>query len=264
MQALQYSQFRYLLFAALGAFLLISSAEAVPTNYRRNTEESPSYLVKRAPVTHPSAAHATLTLFHGTAEQKHVDSIIKHGMKLSLTKKTGDFNSHEIGGLEGGAYFTDSLAAAAQFACFGSHTQSPATVHVLEFTWNPAGHHVHEFSGETAEWKNLMNANAHITGADVAKAKKIMLDNDMISGPMNAGPVDTKLTKDFWQYAIIKQKAIDTGLRHVHTHDHIQCKKVAKLSATGYLQGQKANPKFAHFVENLESTQTSCMDCIIM
>jgi hypothetical protein len=266
MQSLQYFHFRYLLFAALGVLLLISSAEAVPAHYRRNTEESSdapkSNLHKRAPVTHPSAAHA-ITLFHGTALQAHVDSIHQHGMQLSATRQVGDFNSNTVGGTAGGAYFTDSLAAAAQFACFGDHRSSPATVHVLEFTWNPAGLHVHEFTGETAEWRNLMTANSG-QHADKVAAAQLMHNNDMIAGPMNAGPADSKLTKDFWQYAIIKQHAIDTGLHYVTTHSNIQCHKVAKLSATGYMQGQKANPKFTPFVNNLESTKTSCLDCVIM
>lgn len=66
---------------------------------------------------------------------------------------------------------------------------------------------------------------------------------------------DADFTDGFWQYALIKQDAIDDGLVFIATHSNIQCSSVPKGNALEnrvYAQGQGGHPKFAERVAKLK------------
>jgi len=272
MRIIQHSFLKYLTLAGL-VLVLVSSSIALPTRPKAgaktralvaqrpavrqtakthptkpvscplNQSKAGSRLNKRdSPVIHPSGKN-TITLFHGTSPD-NARSIEDNGILLAKTKKSGDFHSLELGSNAGGMYFTDSLAAAAQFACYGvPRGKRPERVDVLEYSWTPGSFHIHEL--DTAGYENLMHVNAFIPGANKNEAKKIMKDSDMITGPMNVVGTDDLLTKDFWQYAIIKQEAV-SGLHRVTTHRNIICARVPQrtgLTSDIYRKGQKSPRK---------------------
>lgn len=68
---------------------------------------------------------------------------------------------------------------------------------------------------------------------------------------------DRDLTPEFWQYAIVKQKATD-GLMYQMTHE-VYCSHVGKkkaLTPKEYAEGQAENPQFQELVPKI--TSASC------
>jgi len=212
--------------------LLPAIVEAAPTPYPA------SELVKRAGVSHPSATHSMM-LFHGTATSAAANSMAHH-VDLSQTHVCGDLHHNAKHGSDGGAYFTDSLISAAQFACykdaFDPSLKLPTTVYVLAFKWTPGSHKVHEFK----DLKSLSEAQCAA--------------NDMISGPMWNPITDKHFTTDFWQYALVKQAAT-SGLAYVHTYQ-VHCKNVPignALTGAMYEDGQGGNGKFNSLASHLSA-----------
>jgi hypothetical protein len=98
-------------------------------------------------ITHPDAA-GTITLFHGTTAA-NAAALAAGAVNLALTRGTGDFNHRpgtraaltpflcnnlkltQYSEVPGGFYLTDSLIAAAQFACFGISGQRPVSTDVV-------------------------------------------------------------------------------------------------------------------------------------
>jgi len=233
------SPFKYML-AGLVVLLLLSSVEAAPMQKKSGTcllRPPQSKLRARSPVVHPSAKNA-ITLFHGTEKRANAINMAQ-GVNLSKTYDCGDFHDNQLHGSDGGAYFTDSVVAAAQFSCYkDAHdpTLVPATVHVLEFTWTPGSRKVYEFTDMRAF--SLAQCSTH----------------DMIAGPMGDPVTDKYLTPDFWQYALVKQSAT-TGLAYRRTYQ-VHCKNVRQkhgLTPELYMQGQGGNPKFQELVTQLTS-----------
>jgi len=231
------SLFKYLLSGSI--LLLLATVEAAPkpnTTHLVQTAE----LLKRAGVTHPSATHP-MTLFHGTDTSAAAASMAQH-VDLSKTHTCGDLHHNAKHGSDGGAYFTDSLIAAAQFSCYKDaydpHMKLPTTVYVLEFFWSPAGHSVFEFTEKDKYTLSEAQCSTH----------------DMISGPMWNPITDKDFTTDFWQYAIVRQAAIP-GLSYEHTYI-AHCKNVPKGNAlTGgmYESGQGGNSGFLSLANHLAS-----------
>ncbi|KAJ7504132.1 hypothetical protein B0H11DRAFT_2273342 [Mycena galericulata] len=204
-------------------------------------------LEARASVSHPSGT-GTISLFHG-ASSANANALASSKVDLSKTRKTGDFNHFPE--VPGGFYMSDSLIAAAQFACFGIPGQSPAAVDVLEFTWRGAGVNVHAFPGETADWTNfqIYNSNPNPvvnTNSPFAALAAGIYKSEMITGPLN-GPVDFDLTDSFQQYAVVSQEAADNNLTLEQHFKNILCKNIPKgneLTPGLYAQGQAGNAKF--------------------
>lgn len=67
---------------------------------------------------------------------------------------------------------------------------------------------------------------------------------------------DEDLTKDFWQYALIDQQAINAGLKKKTVYNNIICSQVPKgndLSSELYAEGQKTNANFEQRVHDLQT-----------
>ncbi|KAJ7892433.1 hypothetical protein B0H13DRAFT_1886776 [Mycena leptocephala] len=258
---------------------------------------TPDQLDQRAVVVHPSATNVA-TLFHGTSAAK-ADNIVASGIDLTVGVDTGDF-SHRPGkhssfllllcltsgtGVEvaGGFYLTDSVMVAAQFACYGTLNSRPASIDILracseylvfpfitevstyaEFGWNPAGAAVYEFPGETTDWTNfqLYNSNPNAAANPASPYYGLAMTiytNDMITGPLN-GPVDTFITDDAWQYAVVKQPVATNNLMYQQRYRGILCKNVPqgnRVNANLYAQGQAGNAGFATRVANLQNPNYS-------
>jgi len=233
--------FKYLS-AGLLVLLLVSSSEALPAGKPGATcaVRAPAQSLHKRALVHPSGKQA-LTLFHGTSNKEGAEAMA-HKVDLAKTHNCGDLH-HHTKGADGGAYFTDSVIAAAQYACHRDeyqHSPTPADAYVLEFTWTPGTSTVYEFHSV----KDLTDDKCH--------------ENDMITGPMRDDLVDVGLTREFWQYAIVKNGAL-VGLKYVKTYT-IPCNgasgenvpKADKLTSAMYEEGQKTNSGFSSFVTQLE------------
>ncbi|KAJ7735659.1 hypothetical protein DFH07DRAFT_967124 [Mycena maculata] len=204
-------------------------------------------LEERASVSHPSGT-GTVSLFHG-ASSANANALASSKVDLSKTRGTGDFNHRPE--VPGGFYMSDSLVAAAQFACFGIPGQKPAAVDVLQFKWSGAGVNVHQFPGETADWRNfqIYNSNPNPvvdTKSPFASLAAGIYKSAMITGPLN-GPVDFDLTDSFQQYAVVSQEAADNNLSFQQHFKNILCKNIPKgneVTPGLYAQGQAGNAKF--------------------
>jgi len=240
------SSFKYML-AGLVVLLLLSSVEALPTHKKPGsclirTPQSKSQH-KRSPVIHPSAKNAVI-LFHGTSKAGAATSMAHH-VDLLKTHSCGDLHHNKKHGSDGGAYFTDSVVAAAQYACFEhaydeKNVALPTTVDVLEFGWTPGNYKVYEF--KAGEILSAAQCGAH----------------DMVTGPMTNVDTDKFFTPTFWQYALVKQAAT-AGLAYRHTYK-IHCKHLrrgALLSDVDYTHGQGGNPGFQALVTKFTSA-SSC------
>jgi len=66
---------------------------------------------------------------------------------------------------------------------------------------------------------------------------------------------DVDLTKDFWQYAIVRQEIIDKHLKHTKKYQS-PCGNVVKektaLSSEQYAEGQASNPAFKSYVASFQ------------
>ncbi|KAJ7440240.1 hypothetical protein FB451DRAFT_1191696 [Mycena latifolia] len=217
-------------------------------------------LPARAPPDHPSANNA-ITLFHGTIPANAAE-IIADGINLALGTGSGDF--HHRPEVDGGFYLTDSIMVAAQFACYGKLSR-PDTVEILEFGWNPAGALVFEFPGQTADWESLQEYNnfpvgqVNVNSPFRAQAAAIYM-NDMITGPMDAGPADVLITPDAWQYAVVHQVVAKNNLHLQNDYKGILCKNVpqaARVDTNLYVQGQAGNAQFAGRLAKLQDPNYS-------
>lgn len=233
--------FKYLS-AGFVVLLLVSSGEALPKGKPGATcaVRPPARSLHKRALVHPSGKEA-VTLFHGTSNQAGATAMAQK-VDLAKTNNCGDLH-HHTKGADGGAYLTDSIIAAAQYACHRDEYQgspTPADAYVLEFTWTPGTSKVYEFHA----LKDLTDDKCH--------------ENDMITGPMHDDVVDVGLTRVFWQYAIVKQAAVQ-GLKHVKTYT-IPCNgesgenvpKADKLTSAIYEEGQKTNSGFSNLVTQLE------------
>ncbi|KAK7450570.1 hypothetical protein VKT23_012879 [Stygiomarasmius scandens] len=200
---------------------------------------------KRAGVTHPPGK-SNVALFHGTEDPRSV-AALQRGVDLSVIKD-GDYHSTAVDGVDGGFYLTDSIVAAAQFAC----RKLPETkkVYVLEFQWNGASLPVKDYQ-DGAEYQTFLSYEKHEDATTRnAALDKVMKDNAMISGPMNAAG-DEYLSKYFWQYAVIKQQAATNNLRFVKTYE-ISCSAIPigdDVNDQVYSAGQKSNPSFEQMAQ---------------
>jgi hypothetical protein len=202
-------------------------------------------LTKRV-VDHPPGK-SDVSLFHGTEDKTNAASL-KTKVDLSFIN-LGDFHDVDADGVDGGFYLTDSLLPAAQFACRKalSTAGSEEKVYVLEFKWSGASLPVKDFKDDAELQKFLdYDKSSDNTNRDPAM-DAIMKDNAMITGPMKSDTgADALLTKDFWQYAVIKQNAADNQLKYVTTHEVI-CSAVPideDLNEAVYTTGQRSNADF--------------------
>ncbi|KAF7309314.1 hypothetical protein MIND_00301700 [Mycena indigotica] len=211
----------------------------------------------RAGLAHPSGK-GRVTLFHGTDPSKAAS--LTAGVNLAKTAPTGDFNHKPE--VPGGFYLTDSVIAAAQFACWGAEQGEPAKVDVFEYAWDGVGAGVFEFPGQTPDWLEFLfyNSEEDTTRENVdddfrAQAVEIYKNKVMITGPMN-GQDDELITNEFQQYAIINQAAVTSRLRLVARHQNIVCKNVPQadaLTTTLYTKGQGGNPSFQSLLTKLQN-----------
>ncbi|KAJ6534684.1 hypothetical protein DFH09DRAFT_1369790 [Mycena vulgaris] len=227
----------------------------------RSIEED--LLEARAGVSHPSAK-GSISLFHG-ANTANANELANSRVNLARGVPVGDFNHRPE--VPGGFYMTDSLVAAAQFACYGIPKQLPASVDVLQFKWRGSGVAVHEFPGKTADWTNfqLYNSFANLvvnTGSPFRALAENIYQNAMITGPLD-GPVDGLITNNFQQYAVVDQAVADSNLTLEKHHKGILCANVPKgnkLSARLYAQGQAGNAKFNAKLAKLQAAPS----CVIL
>ncbi|KAJ7075513.1 hypothetical protein B0H15DRAFT_655221 [Mycena belliarum] len=218
--------------------------------------KSTSRIKARAGVSHPSGT-GTTTLFHGTTALSAA-ALEAQGVRLERTAGRGDFSHRPE--CDGGFYLTDSLIAAAQFACHERQQPRGDEVDVLEFTWRGAGMGIKAFPSANQEFDDFLEYNE---GPDVDdeedvenfddpfhdEAREIYDNSDMITGPLPPdGLFDVDLNKAlFRQYAVIKQDAADNNLVLTARHRSILCKNVPKntvLTAQMYEELQGGNPNF--------------------
>ncbi|KAJ7710413.1 hypothetical protein B0H17DRAFT_1190156 [Mycena rosella] len=209
----------------------------------------------RAGVQHPSGT-SRITLFHA-ATSANAASVAAQGVDLSQTAASGDFSHRPE--VAGGFYMTDSLIAAAQFACFESQQARTTAVDVLEFTWAGSAN-VKAFPSANAEFESFLDYNEEEEDVEAtsnpfhAQALTIF-KNDMVTGPLGGGVFDQDLTKNFLQYAVIQQAAASSKLSLVARHQNILCKNVPKkeaLTATLYTQTQGGNSQFNTVLATLQ------------
>ncbi|KAJ7880079.1 hypothetical protein B0H13DRAFT_1891955 [Mycena leptocephala] len=248
---------------------------------------TPDQLDQRAVVVHPSATNVA-TLFHGTSAAK-ADNIVATGIDLTVGVGTGDFSHRPVWNGSRSCwwfYLTDSVMVAAQFACYGTLNSRPASIDILrayseylvfpfitevstyaEFGWNPLGMivaDVYEFPGETTDWTNfqLYNSNPNAAANPASPYYGLAMTiytNDMITGPLN-GLVDTFITDDAWQYAVVTQPVATNNLMYQQRYRGILCKNVPqgnRVNANLYAQGQAGNAGFATRVANLQNPNYS-------
>ncbi|KAK7450571.1 hypothetical protein VKT23_012880 [Stygiomarasmius scandens] len=211
---------------------------------------------KRAGVTHPPGK-SNVVLFHGT-EDPQSEAKLKKAVDLSVIKD-GDYHSTAVEGVDGGFYLTDSLLAAAQFAC--RKLPDAKKAYVLEFQWSGASLPVKDYK-EGTEYQAFLDYEKHGDATTRnAALDKVMKDNAMISGPMNAAG-DEYLSKFFWQYAVIKQSAATNNLKYVKTHE-ITCTAVPigeDVDDTLYSASQESNSNFAAMVKHLTECEVGPYD----
>ncbi|KAJ7460206.1 hypothetical protein FB451DRAFT_1500544 [Mycena latifolia] len=198
-------------------------------------------------VSHPDAERR-ITLFHGTSVAGLQGLLPPKKVDLGKTAKFGDFNhSPEV---PGGFYMTDSLVAAAQFACFEENQFSPSEVEVVEYVWDGTGREITNFAAQDSAWLNFVNLNlGTAVGTPVTDENSLDIYDvsAMVSGPLN-GASDEDLTDSFFQYAVIDQGSADDGLTFVTHHGPIACANVPKgndLTDAIYAKGQKTSSGFA-------------------
>ncbi|KAJ4471198.1 hypothetical protein C8R41DRAFT_870645 [Lentinula lateritia] len=161
---------------------------------------------------------------HAAELQSEVDlSSIKHG----------DLHDVAVSGVDGGFYLTDSLLAAAQFAC----RNLEAKAYVLEYKWTGANLPVKEYQ-KGAEFTAFLDYDKHAEAPSRnAALDQIMADNDMITR----------------QYAVIKQQAATNNLKYTSTYE-VPCTAVPvgkDLFAEYYTASQKSSPHFDQLVKLL-------------
>ncbi|KAJ2914607.1 hypothetical protein MD484_g5793, partial [Candolleomyces efflorescens] len=162
---------------------------------------SKNTLEKREPVVHPDAK-SPVVLFHGTNDKSRSETLGEP--KLSKTNIEGDLHkySHKerMKGPCGGFYLTDSIIAAAQYACYrvGGPDNVP-TAYVQSYKWNPpAG-----FGDGPSDIFSYPDNTPHKElKADTCK------NYQMATAPMRDPRWDVELTDDFRQYAIFKQELL--------------------------------------------------------
>ncbi|KAK7450565.1 hypothetical protein VKT23_012874 [Stygiomarasmius scandens] len=210
---------------------------------------------KRAGVTHPPGK-SNVVLFHGTEDPQSA-AALKKTVDLSVIKN-GDYHSTAVDGVDGGFYLTNSLFAAAQFAC----RKLELKAYILEFQWNGASLPVKEYK-EGAEYQAFLDYEKHEDATTRnAALDQVMKDNAMISGPMNAPGADDYLSKYFWQYAVIKQEAASNNLKYIMTHE-ISCSAIPigeEVDDTLYSAGQKSSLDFDNKVKALKECREGPYD----
>ncbi|KAJ7479038.1 hypothetical protein FB451DRAFT_1240452 [Mycena latifolia] len=239
-----------------------AKGKACPLKPTTKKTKTSSRIKARANVRHPSGT-GDIILFHGTSPTA-AEAVEDKGVDLSKTASRGDFSHRPES--DGGFYMTDSLIAAAQFACHEHTIPRGAEVDVLEFSWRGAGMSVKEFPSADAEFDSFLeyNEGPDTDSEDVpneddpfrTEALEIY-ENDMITGPLPPnGVFDVDLNKVlFHQYAVIKQAAADSNLVLTTRHRTILCKNVPKktaLTAEMYTDTQGGNANFATAVAALQ------------
>jgi len=174
---------------------------------------------------HPSPKDA-IHLFHGTTDAKKADNIFKDGFDIGKAAFVGDFHQSPVLG----AYLTDSIYAAAQFACYPSTVTVPAnvkanTVHIVEFSWD-GDSSVFEFTSKSDDWRKFEQYNLEFKEPKISNHDEI-LTKLMVSGPME-GLADVHLTPSFWQYAALGKRTTgySSKLKPVKIHKNIVCGNV--------------------------------------
>ncbi|KAJ4488996.1 hypothetical protein C8J55DRAFT_558052 [Lentinula edodes] len=212
------------------------------------TRSKTSHKRKRidAQVQHP-LGRSDAVLFHGTYREDHAAEL-QSEVDLSSIKH-GDLHDVAVSGVDGGFYLTDSLLAAAQFAC----RNLEAKAYVLEYKWTGANLPVKEYQ-KGAEFTAFLDYDKHAEAPSRnAALDQIMADNDMITGPMMDEYADALITPYFRQYAVIKQRAATNNLKYTSTYE-VPCTAVPvgkDLLAEYYTASQKSSPNFDKLVKLL-------------
>ncbi|KAJ7495208.1 hypothetical protein FB451DRAFT_1163945 [Mycena latifolia] len=195
----------------------------------KKVKKGPRRLLPRT-VQHPSATNE-ISLFHGTTAT-HAASIVALGPLISITPK-GDFNSEPGGALLKLMF----LILHAYLNCYSILTVRTSSVH--------------EFADETDEWLSFVGYNLGSNqGTDPFHLEALeIFRNEMISG------YDSKITNDFFQYAVVNQHAADTQLVLETHHRRIFCANVPKtdsLPDAQYTGTQGGNPQFETILATLK------------
>ncbi|KAJ7448903.1 hypothetical protein FB451DRAFT_1288115 [Mycena latifolia] len=197
------------------------------------TKKPGARIKARANVRHPSGT-GNIILFHGTSPTGAA-ALEAQGVDLSKTASRGDFSHRPES--DGGFYMTDSLIAAAQFACHEHTIPRGAEVDVLGIM------SVKAFPSANAEFDDFLEYNEGP-------------DTDSEDVPNEDDPFHVDLNKVlFHQYAVIKQAAADSNLVLTTRHRTIFCKNVPKktaLTAEMYTNTQGGNANFATAVAALQ------------
>ncbi|KAJ6563993.1 hypothetical protein B0H19DRAFT_1285122 [Mycena capillaripes] len=202
---------------------------------------------------HPDP-RSTFSLFHGTRVS------FAPPVDLSQSVKVGDF--HHYSEVPGGFYMTDSLVAAAQFACFQDPNEdvSPDTVAVVEFQWTGTE------PNNTGIQFISYNLGTEVGSENTAdpfydQAMDILKSNAIISGPM-ALPEDKDLTPWFWQYTVINQDTASSAALGYKTEYTVHCSSVpmgSDLTVQNYAAGQGGDPGFDDVLAQLQTKNPDAM-----
>ncbi|KAJ7263705.1 hypothetical protein C8J57DRAFT_1230900 [Mycena rebaudengoi] len=202
----------------------------------------------------------TFRLFHGTPDASTL--VLPNSVDLSRAMPTGDF--HHVSEVPRGFYMTDSIVAAAQFACFGDpeEEEAPDSVEVIGgfkiilssiMALIPAPR-------ISVDWNwgltILLSCTVDTTNPAQPAVAAILQNNVMIAGPMNLAE-DVDLTNFFQQYAVIDQATANSpALVFQARHRNILCQSVPfaqALSDVIYEQGQGGNPGFTALLQTLQT-----------
>ncbi|KAF9021569.1 hypothetical protein BDZ89DRAFT_1115882, partial [Hymenopellis radicata] len=172
-----------------------------------------------------------ITLYHGTPMSNLKDKMEHMVANWPPTGK-GDFSR------TGGIYLTDSLRAAAQWACYGKSTSDGQEGGIIEYTWDGESANVYPYSSwpSKADYQNFIHANfagmlkdSGSLTRNEAKAKAAELvafskKHDMFEGPMETA--EPKITDHFWQYAIVDLEAFKAHAKMTAGYK-VACSKIA-------------------------------------
>ncbi|KAJ6610648.1 hypothetical protein B0H10DRAFT_2224810 [Mycena sp. CBHHK59/15] len=220
----------------------------------------------RTGLSHPHPT-GTFSLFHGA--ESVAELVPPDRVDLRKTQPRGDF--HHVPEVPySGFYMTDSLVAAAKFACFGED-EGPDTVEVVEFQWTGTDISTYVFPEEVTEWQQFVRYNMETPEGEEAtrdpfhaQALAILQHKVMIAGPMNTED-DMDLTSSFWQYALIDQMTANSNrLEYKAQYSNIFCNSMGlgvgtALMDTVYAEGQGGNPDFASRLAQLQVLNQDCL-----
>jgi len=190
-----------------------AAPKAAPKKHRRAVTPEQHLAIRNG---HPSAK-GSITLYHGTPTD-FAEPAFGDGNSM------GDFHFGKKA-----FYMTDTIKAAAQYACLSWCMAPEDEAIVIEYKWD-GSNNIHEFTGLTdPNWKGYqawVAADGKPANAEYAKIHT----QDMVTGPMrSAGDIINGFYPDFWQYTLMSATAATSKLHRIAVHK-VQCKEVPAVN----------------------------------